>query len=105
MSVDEEIQKLGELLEAIEEQRQDAQRSGRTKLDEMMSQADELFNRIIADYTDATQLPSFEQAYQVSELQKRLHDVRHNLPSPVVHLEHGGDRMAEKNVVVYTTPT
>jgi len=71
---------------------------------ESIVRAEDIFNRIISGYTEKTDMPPVMQAFQVSELQQRLHEVKHHLPSPPPKPV-DKEKIAGKQVIIYTTPT
>jgi len=70
-----------------------------------IAQADAIFNQIIEEYIIRTDIPPVQQAYQVSDLQERLHRIQHDMPSPPPRQEEQGNIMVDKKVAIYTTPT
>ena len=49
-------------------------------------------------------MPSVAQTYIVSNLQERLHNAKHDLPSPPIEQKHTG-KGTVKEVTIYTTQT
>jgi len=69
-----------------------------------IDKAEAIFNRIIDGYIDTTQMPPMQQTIEVSELQKRLHHVKHDLPlAPVEFVD--SSRSTDEQVAIYTLPT
>lgn len=113
MLIEQDINQLADSVKHIEEYtnqgicNSDQQKEALSEIDK----ADTTFDRIITEYINISERPSLEQARIVSNLQKRLHHAKYNLPSPPLNQEQTGVRtnkeviMVEKNVVIYSLPT
>jgi len=106
MTIEQDIQQLEDLVKHIEQYINQGV-GGNNQQQEILSkieEADAAFDRIITEYINISERPSFEQARLVSDLQERLHHTKHILPSPPL----GKENMAIKKdtrVLIYTTPT
>ena len=107
MSEEQDIKKLEELVKQIEDyaDRGVWESQPAEEIAAVIVRAEAVFNRIIEGYITMTGIPPVQQAYQVSDLQERLHRVQHNLPSPPPKPEVQGKIMVDKKVAIYTTPT
>jgi len=69
-----------------------------------IDKAQTIFSRIIDTYADMTDMPPMQQTIEVSDLQKRLHHARHDIPSPPI--EFTSDAILTKErIAIYTLPT
>ncbi len=106
MTIERDIKQLEALVKHIEEYigqeilNGNQQKGILSEIDE----ADAAFDRIITEYINISERPSLGQASHVSDLQERLHHVKHSLPfSPL-----GKENIAigtNQEVIIYTTPT
>ena len=69
-----------------------------------ITKAETIFNRIIDTYADMTHMPPMQQTVEVSELQKRLHHARHDIPSPPIEFK-SGTILTDEQIAIYTLPT
>ncbi len=106
MSVEQDIQQLGELVKRIEDYADRAvwNPEQHKEILVVIEKADAIFDEIITGYIEIPDKPSFEQTYLVSNLQERLHHAKHSLPSPPIEQEPTG-KGVDKKVTLYTTPT
>ena len=107
MSGEQDIEKLEELVKQIEDYADKGvwEPQPAEEIAAAIARAEAVFKQIIEGYITMTGIPPVQQAYQVSDLQERLHRVQHNLPSPPSKQGDQGKLMVDKKVVIYTTPT
>jgi hypothetical protein len=106
MTTDEDIQQMAKLIERIE-----AYIAGgvydpvkHKTISLSVNKAETIFRRIIDTYADMTIMPPIQQTMEVSELQKRLHHVGHDMPSPPIEIK-GGGGLAGEHIAIYTLST
>jgi len=106
MGVDEDI----EMMEGLIKQAEEYVKNGAWEPEQHQEivdgiiQAEDFYNRIISEYVEHDDMPPVMQAYRISELQQRIHNVKHNLPSPSPK-PLDKSKTADKKAVIYTTPT
>jgi hypothetical protein len=104
MPTEKDVQQLAKLIERIEKYAAGGIYDP-AKHEEIVSSIDKaetVFNRIIDGYMEA--IPPIQQANEVSELQKRLHHAKHDIPSPPIKLASGA-RLADEQIAIYSLPT
>jgi len=104
MSTEKDVQQLAKLIERIEKYAADGVYNS-AKHESMLSSIDKaetIFNRIIDGYMEA--VPPIQQAKEVSELQKRLHHAKHDIPSPPIKLASGA-KLTDEQIAIYSLPT
>ena len=104
MSTEKDVQQLAKLIERIEKYAAGGvyDPSKHESILESIDKAETVFNRIIDGYMEA--VPPIQQANEVSELQKRLHHARHDIPSPPIELA-SGVRLTDEQIAIYSLPT
>ena len=107
MPEEQDIEKMEELIKRIEDYANKGvwEPQQEEEIEAIIARADAIFNQIIEEYTTRTGIPPIQQAYQASDLQEKLHRVKHNLPSPPLRQEEHGKITDDKKVAVCTTPT
>jgi len=106
MTTEKDIQQLAKLIERIEAYAVDGvyDPSKHKIIASSIKKAETLFNRIIDIYADMTTMPPMEQTIEVSELQKRLHHAKHDIPSPPIAVA-SGSRLMDEHIAIYSLPT
>lgn len=107
MATEQDIEKLESLVKHIEDYVSKGVWEANQHEDTLaaMVQSEAIYNQIIAGYVDRPDIPPVQQAYQVSDLQERLHRAKHNLPFPPVKLAEQSKSIVGRKVVIYTAPT
>jgi hypothetical protein len=106
MPTEKDVQQLANLIERIEKYAADGVYNS-AEHESMLSSIDKaevVFNRIIDTYADMTTMPPMQQTIEVSELQKRLHHAKHDIPSPPIKLASGA-RLTDEQIAIYSLPT
>ena len=106
MSNEKDIEQLGKLVQRIEKYASEGvyNPSKHKTIASSIEKAETIFNLIIDTYADMTDMPSMQQTIQVSELQKRLHHARHDIPSPPIEFA-SGVKLTDEQIAIYTLPT
>ncbi len=105
MTIEQDMQQLENSVKYLEEYVNQGVRNNNQE-EEILSKIDEAdaaFDRIITEYINISERPSLEQARFVSDLQERLHRVKHSLPARPLGQERI-DIRTDKGVIIYTTP-
>lgn len=106
MSTEKDIQQLAKLVERIEKYVAEGvyHPTQHETIVSSIDKAQTIFNRIIDTYADMTDMPPMQQTIEVSELQKRLHHARHNIPS--LPIEFTSDAiLTDEQIAIYSLPT
>jgi hypothetical protein len=106
MTAEKDIQQLSELVERIEAYAADGVYDPvkHKAIASSIKKAEATFKKIIDGYIDTTEMPSIQQTIEVSELQKRLHHVSHDIPLPPIEVA-SGTKLTDEPVAIYTLPT
>jgi len=106
MSNEKDIEQLSKLVQRIEEYADggvyDPAKHETAVAD--IDKAEAIFNRIIDGYMETTEMPLMQQTIEVSELQKRLHHAKHDIPSQPIEFA-SSSRSMNAQVAIYTLPT
>jgi hypothetical protein len=106
MSTEKDVQRLSKLIERIEKYAADGvyDSAKHKSMVSSIDKAEAVFNRIIDTYADMTTMPPMQQTIEVSELQKRLHHARHDIPSTPIEVTENLPLTNEK-IAIYSLPT
>jgi hypothetical protein len=106
MSTEKDVQRLSKLIERIEKYAADGvyDPAKHETLLSNIDKAEAIFNLIIDTYADMTTMPPMQQTIEVSELQKRLHHARHDIPSTPIEVT-GRLPLTDEQIAIYTLPT
>jgi len=106
MSSEKQIEQLNKLVQRIEKYAADGvyNSAKHEAILASIDKAEATFNRIIDGYIDTTETPLMQQTRDVSDLQKRLHHAKHDIPFPPVEFA-SSSRTINTRVAIYSLPT